>query len=99
MTTTTADLIIGTDLDAMLAPLDDLCRDAPPRPADQALAYELALLAAEQIGHASYGYLIACLSERGVTPGDAKTIARAFSSAIERVAGWVETHGSESGME
>lgn len=89
---TTTDLLIGTPLDTILAPLDDLCRDAPPRPADRMLAYELALLSAELIGTASYGYLIAVLAEKGVSPGDAKTIARAFSSAVERVAAWVEAH-------
>ena len=86
------DLIIGTDLDMLLAPLDDICRDTPPLPAARSgAAYALALLAAELIGSAPHGYLIACLAERGIAPGDATTIARAFSSAIERVAGWVET--------
>jgi len=90
----TTDLIIGTDLDLTLAPLDDLCRDAPPPSvASRQVAYELALLSAELIGHASYGYLIAVLAERGIDPGTAKTIARAFASAVQRVAGWVEQSG------
>jgi hypothetical protein len=93
------DLIsIGTDLDMALAPLDDICRDAPPlSDANRPAAYELALLSAELIGHASYGYLIAVLAERGIDPGTAKTIAPAFSSAITRVAGWVEAQ--QTGME
>ena len=87
---TTTDLIVGTDLDMALAALDDICRDAPPA-ANSDAAYELGLLAAELIGgRAHYGYLIACLAERGFDAGTAKTIARAFSSAIGRVASWVE---------
>jgi len=87
----TTDLIIGTDLDQALAPLDDLCRDAPPLPAtSHEIAYMLALLSAELLGPGYYGWLIACLAERGIDPGTAKTIARAFGGAIERVAGWVE---------
>jgi hypothetical protein len=89
--TTTDTIACGTILDAVLAPLDDVCRDMPPtRAPHSGTAYELALLAAELIGSAPHGYLVACLAERGISPGDATTIARAFSSAIERVAGWVE---------
>lgn len=87
----TNDTLIGTPLDAVLAPLDEVCRDAPPL-AQRQLAYELALLSAELIGQASYGYLIACLMERGVNPGDAKTIARAVSSMMQRLAAWMETN-------
>jgi hypothetical protein len=82
---------IGTDLDAMLAPLDDVCRGTALLDRDDsAVAYELALLSAELIGHGSHGYLVACLADRGIDPGTARTIARAFSGAIERVAGWTE---------
>lgn len=89
----TTDLIIGTDLDMALAPLDDLCRDAPPLPTEQReIAMLLALLSAELLGHASYDWLIAALAERGIAPGTAQTIARAFASAFERVAGWVELY-------
>ena len=93
----TTNLIIGTDLGLALAPLDEICRDAPPLSnANRQAAYELALLSAELLGHASYGWLIACLAERGIDPGQAKTIARAFASAIARVAGWVESNKEAS---
>jgi len=86
MTTT-----LDTDLDRLLAPLDDVARCEPPQPPTRAgreRAYALALLSAELNGHAGVDYLIDYLDGLGVEPGDAKTIARALSSAVERIAMW-----------
>lgn len=82
-----------TALDAALAPLDDICRGPAPQPptiAQHDRAYGLALLAAELIGRAKTGYLYEYLQAAGLDAGQAQTIARAFASALTRVAGWVE---------
>lgn len=83
-------------LDALLAPLDDIGRTEEPAPSSarlrRARAYGLTLLAAELIEpRADPSYLYDYLTEMGIGLGDAQTIARAFSLAIERVAGWVES--------
>lgn len=83
------DLIVGTDLDAVLAPLDGLARTPRPRaptPIEVDRAYILALIVAELTANGASPWLITIAREVGIEPEDALTIGRAFSSAIVRVA-------------
>lgn len=82
------DLILGTALDELLAPLDELARLPPrtPTPREAERAYALALITAELCIHGANPYLLDVARELGVEMEDALTIARAFSSAIVRVA-------------
>jgi hypothetical protein len=92
--TTTTDIILGTSLDELLSPLDALARTPRPRPATPAeidQAYILALIAAELTANGVSPWLLTIARDAGVEPEEALTIARAFSSAIVRVAQTIGT--------
>lgn len=80
---------IGTELDMLLAPLDDVAPGLPlgePTEATAERAYALLLLACELSVHAHASpYFSQICRGYGVAEGDALTIARAFSSAAIRV--------------
>lgn len=92
------DLIIGTDLDALLAPLDDAGRVATlgePTRADYNRAYALGMLGADMTEHLPSPALLEICREYGVSELDAITIGRAFSGALLRVAQTVGTIQAE----
>lgn len=86
---------IGTSLDRLLAPLDDVAREAAtrlPTEAEGERAYCLGLLATELTIHASpspYFYEIA--RSYGVDMADAQTIGRAVSGLLVRLALYLDT--------
>jgi hypothetical protein len=90
---TLPDTIIGADLDALLAPLDDIARlpvTGEPSTAQTERAYALALLAAELTINPPSLYLLEVLDHYGVAPDDALTIGRALSGVALRVSGWMD---------
>lgn len=93
---TIPDSLVGTPIDVLVAPLDELWRDAPSLVGVQhAQAYALAMLAAELIStdrmrRAAPGYLLEYLEAVGIEPGTAQTIARALGSAVVRVTGMID---------
>lgn len=87
------DIILGTSLDELLSPLDDLARGPrrTPTPAEIDQVYILALIAAELTANGASPWLLTIARDAGIEPEDALTIARAFSSAIVRVAQTIGT--------
>jgi hypothetical protein len=81
-------VIIGNDLDTLLAPLDDVARlSAPSEPtAPQIeLAYALGLLAAELTINPPSMFLLATIRHLGLSQDQALTIGRALAETIRRV--------------
>ena len=89
-----AEVAIGTDLDALLAPLDDVCRVGElPSAADAERAYCPGMLAADLTAHAPSPYLLAICQHLGMEMDDALTIGRAVASVLVRIAQRVQNDG------
>ena len=87
--TAALDLIIGTDLDALLAPLDDVAPGLPigePRDATVQAAYALGMLGADLTAHPPNRHLLEICRMAGVEEGAALTIGRAVASMLVRLA-------------
>lgn len=89
----TTDIILGTSLDELLAPLGDLAcgADRTPTEAEIDQAYILALIAAELTANGASPWLLTIARDAGIEPEEALRVARAFSSAIVRVAQTIGT--------
>lgn len=78
---------IGTTLDQLLAPLDDLYLVTEfPTQAENDRAYIVGMLAADLTQHAPSSHLLAICRHVGWDEGDALTIGRALASLIVRLA-------------
>jgi len=88
---TTTDLVIGTDLNALLAPLDDVARGTSlPTPRDAERAYLIGMLAADLTAHALNFHLLQLCTHVGWSEDEAQTIGRAVASLLVRIAQRVE---------
>ena len=77
---------IGSDLDRLLAPLDDLYPTADlPSAADTDRAYALGILAADLTAHPPSCHLLAVCQHLGWEMDEALTIGRALASLIVRI--------------
>lgn len=90
---TVQETAITTDLDALLAPLDDVARIptlGEPTAYQRDRAYTLALLAAELTVNPPSLYLLEMIGHYGIDPDAALTIGRALAGATLRISEWIE---------
>ena len=86
--------LIGSDLDRLLAPLDELYLTSElPTRQEAERAYALGMLAADLTAHAPSCHLLAVCAHLGWEVDEALTIGRALASLITRLAQRTNTQG------